>query len=151
MSIASRDFLMASANAARTTVRVKKEGKIDSFSFEPTDSREELKIELEKAERILGSLKGKLSKKKLVAITGKIRFLKSQIGEHKEILREHPLEHGGEVIAPPIFEDLYADLEELDAEFNIPKRVKKKEKPIMDDVPLPSSKLLDIPPPPQKD
>lgn len=151
MSIASRDFLMASGSAARTTIKVKKEEKIDSFSFGTTDSKEELKIELEKAEKILRGLKGKLSKKKLGLITGKIRFLKSQIGEHKEVLRDYPLEHEGEVIAPPIFEDLYADLEELDAELNIPKRVKKKEKPIMDDVPIPSSKLLDIPPPPQKD
>ncbi|MFH1770068.1 MAG: hypothetical protein ABH828_00755 [archaeon] len=150
MSIPSRDFLIASGDSFRTTVKVKKDGKIDSFSFETTDSKEELNMELEKAEKILKTLKGKLSKNKLKIITGKIRFLRTQIGEYKEELRNHPLEHKGEVITPPIFEDLYHELDELDAELNIPTRKKEKEISEMDELPMPPSSLLDIPPPPEK-
>ncbi|NQU98930.1 hypothetical protein HQ533_05695 [Candidatus Woesearchaeota archaeon] len=156
MSFAKNDFFVAASKASRTTVVVKKEDDIDTFSFDDATSRDDLKKDLAVAEDIFKKLKGKVSKKKLTTIKERIEDLKAKIEGEKPKAPDHVLEHDGVAITAPIFEDLHDELKELDEAFDIPSReeeTKEDVKELPKEEITPPEKpagLLNLAPPPKK-
>ncbi|MBC8500336.1 MAG: hypothetical protein ISS25_01580 [Nanoarchaeota archaeon] len=160
MNFLARDFFISAGKATRKkTVKVKKGEEVDFLSFGTTDTKDDLRKELEKAENIYKKLKGKVTKKKLKEIGERMESLKSRLEEEDQEEMEDFIEHDGMMITAPIFEDLHDDLESLDEEFNIPKRDEIPEEPQTEEVgkpdaitppERPSTKLLNLMPPPKK-
>ena len=133
------------------------EEEIKEIETEQETNNEALQRDILEAETIYAHLMGKVSEEKLGEIRIKIDSLKSDLAERnldkiEETKQETPhkeefLEHQGTIITPPLFDDIYDDLDELDEKHNIP------EKPTKEDIVLTHGKphLLNIPPPPTKD
>ncbi len=132
-------------------------------------TKEKLLTELTSAEGLYGQLIGRVSDRKLGSLRLKIDYLKSKIQEdmidhvHEhdgvsdvELDFAHPQEHvelDGMVITPPLFEDLYHELEQVDEEHEISEDIIDKfRNQNQEEMPTQETgiHLLHIAPPPSK-
>ncbi|MBU1201035.1 MAG: hypothetical protein KJ583_04360 [Nanoarchaeota archaeon] len=163
MNFLMQDFLMAVSNASyRQKILGKKKNlskdELDSLNLIIPIEKESLRKELAAAEDLYVSLEGKISKRKLAALRLRIDSFKSKLDSKDTIVVNDSnvddfIEHEGMVISPPMIEDLYNDINELDEHLSIPKDLSTQ---IVVDEKVDTSKsysyvhLLNIPPPPEK-
>lgn len=122
MTLLAKEFYVAASRAKKRLLHVKKGEKIHYVDlFSKKTDKEELKKEIKEAEELFETVKGKVSKKKLNALQKKIDELKEQVHAPEEPVPEE-VHHEGVTITPPQFDDLHAELDELDEQFGIPKK-----------------------------
>ncbi len=154
MGFLSQDLFVAASMAAHS-FKAKEALEIGDLT------KEKLWKELLVAEKLYDGLKRKVSRKKIKSIRLKIDSLKavlegqeliSELGSVKEepnilVDADDFIEHEGEIITPPVLEDIYHDLYSFDEEFSV---AEKKEESFNEPEPRLSLLLFDLPPPPPK-